>query len=206
MKKLILFLYFILVLNTNFLIAEEVPKILSLDQTLELGFWNNPEMLEARKEIEASKGRRFDAEMLPSPEVEIEGSDTFIVKQPLDVPGTRFLKGQIAKNGVKIANYDLHLLWGKIRQEIINLYNTILAEEKAEDVAEDNLNLTKHFLTRVETRFQSGTALQSELLRAKIEASKAENYLLVAEKNRKVSMGKLNIALGFPVETKNLTF
>jgi cobalt-zinc-cadmium efflux system outer membrane protein len=172
-------------------------------------------MTEARKEISASKGRWIQAEALPDPELDIdvggfkkneEGTteknvDSVAIVQPLDPLGTRFLRGRIAWDEVRIAKGNLELAWARVRQEIIGLYAGILTDEKALEISEENLNTTRQFFTRVETRYQSGSALQSDALRAKIEVSRAENDLLVAEKNFKVSKGKMNLALGRTVES-----
>jgi outer membrane protein TolC len=188
--------------------AENTP--LSLDDTLRIAWINHPRMREAREEISASKGRWLQAEALPDPEIEFDigglkkgeddarkgNLDSFAVKQPLDPLGTRFLRGRMAWDDVRIAKSGLDLIWGEVRSEVIETYYRILVEEKALDVARDNLNVTRQFFTKVEVNYQSGNALQSDVLRAKIEVSRAENEFLIAEKNLRVSTGDLNIALG----------
>ena len=222
MKKQITFLNYLFLLAflpVHLALAEgPVEESLSLEQTLQIAYQNNPQMIEARKEISASKGRWIQAEALPDPEIEFgigglkkqtkdeksvrDGNlDSFAIKQPLDPLGTRFLRGRIGWDGVKIAKSELELVWGEVRKNIIELYARILAEEKAQEIARDNLNATRQFFTRVETRFQSGDALQSDVIRAKIEVARSENDLLVAEKNIKVSKGEINLALGRPVES-----
>ena len=193
-------------------------EALSLDEALERAYLDNPKMAEARKEISASKGRWIQAEALPDPglEMEIGGLksrtkgekevregkiDSFAVRQPLDSIGTRFLRGRIAWEEVRIAKGELELRWAEVRKQVIELYSRILAEEKAGEVARGNLNATRQFFTRVETRFQSGNALQSDAIRARIEVSRAENDLLIAQKNLKVSKGEMNLVLGRSVES-----
>lgn len=194
-------------------------ETLSLEQALRIAYISNPKMLEARKEISASKGRWIQAEAPPNPELGLdvgglkrhakgEGDkqirdgkvDAVTVEQPLDPLGVRFLRGRIAWDEVKIAKGGLELTWARVRQEVLGFYTAILTNEKALDIAEENLNVTRQFFTRAETRYQSGNALQSDVIRARIEVSRAENDLLVAEKNLKVSKGKMNLALGRTVE------
>lgn len=187
-----------------------VNAVLSVEDALRMAYLHHPRMKEAREEISASKGRWLQAEAFPDPEMEFDigglkkgeddsrkgNLDSFAVKQPLDPLGTRFLRGRIAWDDVTIAKSGLNLVWGKIRSEVIEMYYRILAEEKALDVARDNLNVTRQFFTKVEINYQSGSALQSDVLRAKIEVSKAESEFLIAEKNLRVAVGNLNIALG----------
>ncbi len=219
MKKLILFLYFMLLFNACFLsAAENQGQAISLGQALKLAYEQNPQMLEARKEISAATGRWIQAEALPDPEFSIDVGgykrqtteeksgrdpkiDAVALEQPLDPLGTRFLRGRIGWDNVKIAKGSLELVWARVRQEVTSFYARILTDEKALEIARENLNATRQFFTRVETRFQSGSALQSEVIRARIEVSRSENDLLVAEKNLKVSRGELNLALGRSVDS-----
>jgi len=209
-------LVFLLIVSIGSAFAETMPhEGLSLDQALRAAFVNNPRMLEARQEIKATKGRWIQAEAFPVPEAGIEISGlknnengarngkigSFGVKQPLDALGTRFLRGSMAKDEVKIAKGELDLVWAEIRSSVIELYFRILAQEKALGIAQNNLDVTRQFFTRVETRFQSGDALQSDTIRAKIEVSRAENEFLVNQKDLKVSNGEMNLVLGRSAET-----
>lgn len=221
MKKRILFFGFFIFLSisttTAWATEESVDQGLSLDQALQTAFVRNPKMIEARKEISASKGRWIQAEALPDPEVGVDigglkkqrkdekevrdgNLDSVTIKQPLDPLGTRFLRARIGHDGVNIAKGELDIIWGEVRKAVIENYARILAEEKAQEIVQDNLNTTRQFFSKVETRFQSGSALKSDLIRAKIEVSRAENDLLVSQKNLKVSKGELNLALGQGVE------
>jgi multidrug efflux system outer membrane protein len=118
----------------------------------------------------------------------------------LDPLGTRFLRGRIAHDGVNISKNQLALAWSQISAQVITVYAQILAFQKALDVVQENLKTTHQFLTQVDTRFQSGDARKSDLLRAKIEVSRAENELLIVEKDLKVSKGELNLLLGHSAE------
>lgn len=202
----------------NFVFAEAVKmETLSLDQALRMAYVNNPRMLEARKEISAAQGRWIQAEALPDPELDLsigglkkqtkdekrvrDGNfDSVAIKQPLDPLGTRFLRGRIAHDGVNISKNQLDLAWAQISAQVITVYAQILAFQKALDVVQENLKTTHQFLTQVDTRFQSGNARKSDLLRAKIEVSRAENELLIVEKDLKVSKGELNLLLGYSAE------
>lgn len=191
---------------------------MSLEEALRIAYANNPSMIEARENITASKGRWLQAEALPDPEMEIKVAglkkqvqdgkesrrgkiDSFVIQQPLDPLGTRFLRGRMAWDEVRIEKGNLELVWARVRQEVVSLYASILTNEKASEIAEENLNATRLFFTRVETRYQSGNALQSDVLRARIEVSRAENDFLVMQKNLQVSKGEMNLLLGRTVES-----
>ena len=199
--------------------AEAVgPEALTLEDALRIAYVNHPAMLEVKQEISASKGRWMQAEALPDLEMEMKvgglkkqnqdgketrkgNVDSFLFQQPLDPLGTRFLRGRMAWDEVKISRGNVELVWARVRQEVIGLYASILTDEKAQEIAAGNLKATRQFFTHVETRYQSGNALQSDVIRAKIEVSRSENDFLVAQKNLQVSKGKMNLALGRTVES-----
>lgn len=217
MKKQIRYfcLFALFAFSTSIVQASDVlnQESLSLDQALRIAFAQNPKMIEARKDISASNGRWIQAEALPDPELDLsigglkkqtknekqvrDGNlDKVAIKQPLDALGTRFLRGRIAHDSVNISKNQLDVVWSQISAQVITVYAQILAFEKALDVARENLQTTRQFLSQVDTRFQSGSARKSEVIRAKIEAARAENDLLVVEKDLKVSKGQMNLALG----------
>ncbi|MFA7255681.1 MAG: TolC family protein [Candidatus Omnitrophota bacterium] len=194
------------------------PEALSLEDALRIAYVNHPAMQEVKQEISAAKGRWMQAEALPDPEMEMKvgglkkqvqdgketrkgNVDSFLIQQPLDPLGTRFLKGRMAWDEVKISRGNVELVWARVRQEVIGFYAGILTDEKAQEIAGENLKATRQFFTQVETRYQSSNALQSDVIRAKIEVSRSENDLLVAQKNLQVSKGKMNLALGRTVES-----
>ncbi len=187
---------------------------LSLDQALRVAFAHNPKMIEARKSISASKGRWIQSEALPDPQLELSvgglkknengsrnlESDVVTLKQPLDPLGTRFLNARMAHDEVNITKDELTLTWAEVSVQVTKTYSRILAEEKGLEVAKDNLETTRQFLSQVETKFQSGNAAKSDLIRARIEVAKAEDDLLVTEKNLKVSQSEMSLLLGRNVE------
>lgn len=206
-----MFKQFIIIVTLFFLSASYAfaKEGLSLRESLKLAYFNHPEMRQVQEEIKASEGRRFQAKALPDPEFEIEiggfkernGSHkgdigSFSFKQPLEPLGTRYLSGKIAENDVLIAENEAHLIWGKVREKIIDLYASILALEKSKEIAEDNLDITRKFYAAVNIRYQSGKTLKSDVIRSKIEVSGAENDFLTLEKDLKILKSKFNLALG----------
>ena len=189
---------------------EANPDVLSLEKSLRAAYENNPRLLEAREELEAQKGRHIKAEVFPNPGVEFgisglkkneEGErnphlGSYSIKQPLDPLGTRFLRGRIASDEIGIAELTINLIWGEVRQEVISLYSKIQAQDKALRIAKENLDTTRQFFTLVDSRFQSGDALKSDLIRARIEVSRTENDYILREKELKLSKGRFNLSLG----------
>lgn len=216
MKIAVSFFISLMCLAATLQAGEAANDLLSLDQCLQIAFQYNPQIIEARQQVEFSRGDWLEAEALPDPEFEMnigglkkdaggsrKGSvDSFAVKQPLDPLGTRFLRGRIASDGVRISKHQVSRTWTHIATEIRKAYVRITTQEKAIDTAKDNLNVTRQFLTHVETRFQSGNAPKSDLIRSKIENARAENEFLVTQKDLRLAKGYMNELLGRPVEAE----
>lgn len=190
-------------------------EVLTLEKSLSLAFENNPRMIEARKNIDASKGDLITARSLPNPEAEFEigglkkndegerksNLDSFEIRQGFDPPGVRGLKNKISKRQISIQEESLKVVWSQVYAEIRETYSRIILDKKRQELANEKLNIMRQFLSRVQQQFQSGKALKNDLQRAKLELLDAENVFLASEKEIKTDKAKLNLLLGHPMET-----
>jgi cobalt-zinc-cadmium efflux system outer membrane protein len=208
----ILFLSFIFL--SQFLIppirAEETGEALSLKETLSLAYDHNPQMIEARKTIQAAEGDLITTRTLLNPELEAEIGglkkneegerkghlETVSIVQPFEPFGVRELKTKIAKNEVKIGEESLKAVWSNIYSQVRSGYMKIILDKKELELAQDNLSTIRQLFSNVQIRFQSGQGFKNDLQRAKIEMLRAENEYLIAEKEIKIDKGKLNLLLG----------
>src|SRR3989338_589920 len=125
MSRNIVILFFIFIFLSQFLIspvrAEEVTEALSLKEALSMAYEHNPQMIEARKTIQAAQGDLITTRTLLIPELEAEIGglkkneegkrkgqlETVSISQPFEPLGVRGLKTKIAKNEVEIAEETL---------------------------------------------------------------------------------------------------
>ena len=188
-------------------------ETLSMEDTLLLAYRQNPKMKEARESIEAQIGRKITDSAFKGPEVsfeiggfksqEVSGEkvtpdkslDSFEVIQPFDPPGVRFLKGSIAEDNVRIAKGNLATIWASVYKDIKTAYSNTLFRREAVRVFETSLNSARQFRDAVEGQYQSGKALKSESIRARVEVLKAESELFEAEKDFKTALIELNLLL-----------
>ncbi|MBT9140465.1 MAG: Cobalt-zinc-cadmium resistance protein CzcC [Dehalococcoidia bacterium] len=186
--------------------GEELEK-LSLEEALKIAFINNPEIVTAEKNIESARARVVQALAYPNPELETvmknpSGGVEVEVSQELELFGKRTLRGNMARNEIKIYESELELIHLGVSFKVKESYAQILLARKIEELAEESLNLTRKFLDKVREKFNLGEVLRSELLRAEIEMFYAQNELLVAEKDLSLNKAKLNILLGRSVSHK----
>lgn len=214
MSRNIRILFFSFVFLSQFLIppirAEETGEALSLKETLSLAYDHNPQMIEARKTIQAAQGDLITTRTLLNPELEAEIGglkkneegerkghlETVSIVQPFEPFGVRELKTKIAKNEVKIGEESLKAVWSNIYSQVRSSYMKIILDKKEVELAQDNLSTMRQLFSNVQIRFQSGQGFKNDLQRAKIEMLRAENEYLIAEKEIKIDKGKLNLLLG----------
>src|SRR3989338_2696627 len=190
--------------------AEEIVQALSLKEALSMAYDHNPQMIEARKTIQAIQGDLITTRTLLNPELEAEIGglkkneegerkghlETVSISQPFEPLGVRPLKTKIAKNEVKITEEALKSVWSNIYSQVRSAYMKIILDKKELELSQENLSTIRQLFSNVQIRFQSGQGLKNDLQRAKIELLKAENDYLMAEKETKLDKGRLNLLLG----------
>lgn len=195
--------------------AEPAAEKLNFKTSLELAFEHNPQMIEARKSIEAAKGDLITSRTFQNPEAELEfggfkkddnderdvNLGTFEITQPFDPIGVKFYKSKIASNQVKIQSEEFRAVWASVYKEVRERYSKIIFDVKSLELANDNLNAMRQFFGRVQQKYQSGQVLKNDFQRAKIELLRAEHAYLAAEKELKTDKARLNLALGRSMET-----
>jgi len=212
-----IFLFVVLmVVFTVSAIAETNIERLNFMTSLELAFEHNPQMIEARKAIESSKGDLITTRALENLEAELEigglkknedgerntNLNSIEIKQPLDPIGVRFLRNKIASNQVHIQNETLRSTWASVYLQVRESYSRIILNIKELELTEDNLNAMRQFFGRVQERYQAGEALKNDFQRAKIELLQAQHAYLAAEKTLKTDKARLNLVLGRSLETE----
>lgn len=215
-RKIYILFYILVFLGGSQSMAEPMKEKLNFATSLELAFEHNPQMIEAGKAIESSKGDLLTARTLKNPEAELEfgglkknedgeqntNLDSIEIKQPFDPLGVGFLKSKIASNQVTIQSESLRSAWAAVYLQVRETYSKNILDIKELELAQDNLNAMRQFFGRVQQRYQSGQAFKNDFQRAKIELLQAEHAYLAAEKNLKTNQARLNLILGRPMETE----
>ncbi|OGX26289.1 MAG: hypothetical protein A3D10_04685 [Omnitrophica WOR_2 bacterium RIFCSPHIGHO2_02_FULL_48_11] len=175
-----------------------------------MAYDHNPQMIEARKMIQAAQGDLITTRTFLNPELEAEIGglkkneagerkghlENIAIVQPFEPLGVRGLKTKIAKNEVKIGEETLKSVWSNIYSQVRSAYMKIILDKKELELAQENLSTMRQLFSNVQIRFQSGQGFKNDLQRAKIELLKAENDYLMVEKENKIDKGRLNLLLG----------
>ncbi len=150
MNKKILIIIAIITHLVSVIPKTHAEESLSLEKALSLAYENNPDMIEAGKSIDASKGGMITARSFSNPEFEFEISGlkkneegernphlgTFAMLQSFDPPGVRGLKSKISKHQVSAQEESIKVVWSQIYAEIRETYSHIILDKKAQELAQ----------------------------------------------------------------------
>lgn len=194
-------------------------KKLSLNEAVEIGLKNNPEVRSAIENISASKGRFWSGLSLPQPEVGVSyeyapvnsslsnySEKTLAVSQSFEFPSNYFLKGNKFNKEEEIAVYKLNLTERSVINQVKTSYYKVLAKQYQVKSAEENLLISEDFFKKAEIRQNVGEGTNLERLTAKVQYTEARNNLEVAKNELTTAFAELNYSLGYGKQSYEANF
>ena len=208
MNKLLLL--FVLAFTFIKLYGQAENNKLSLNDAIEIGLKQNPELLESAENINAAKGRFWSGISLPQPELELSyeytpvnsnlsnfSERTFAISQSFEFPTNYFLKGSKYSKEEESTYQQFLLKEKEVIAEIRTAYNKVLAKQKLLMYAKEYLIISEDFFNKAQIRFNVGEGTNIEQLTAKVQLSEAKNKLSIAKNELVNAYAALNYALGY---------
>ncbi|MFQ6092061.1 MAG: TolC family protein [bacterium] len=184
------------------------PLSLSLQGAIDLALQRNPEVLATAKQVDAAKGRSWQAWWPEDPEfaLEYEGvprgkglsnyQDRFIsFNQSIDFPTNILLQKRIAGKEVEITRMECELAKLDLMSRVKTAYFNLLTKWERLSLAHQNLQLAKDFLQKAQIRYEVGEGTHLEYVKAKVEKARAENDLTLAQNGYDIALAELNLLL-----------
>jgi outer membrane protein TolC len=117
------------------------------------------------------------------------------LEQPLFAPRL-YLGKLIAEKELDAARKSLEHLREEIALKVFRSYIAVQTSERYIDTARKALDEARAHLRMAESRFRAGTALSSDVLRAKVSVKNAEAALISAESDHEVARRSLSLVVG----------
>jgi outer membrane protein TolC len=188
---------------------EAKENSLSLEQCLTIALRQNPLLLSSLGQYRASLARVNQAKALLQPSLDFDsdlqpnifnfkdsGESYLGFSQTLEFPGKRALRGKIASRESDEILSEIDLLKLDITFQVKQaFFGLLLAQEKLK-YAHQDLELSQDFLKKAELKHAAGDVAKVEVLRARVEASKAANAVRIAENEKRLAAALLNFLLG----------
>lgn len=194
--------------SPNLFGANEDIEILTLEQCVLIATSQNPMILSSQQQYQASVARINQAKAFAQPSLDFDsdiqpgfldfkgsGESYVGISQALEFPGKRLLRGKIATHESEEIMQDIDLLKLDLVFQVKQaFYNLLLSQEKLK-YTEQDLELAQDFLKKAEVKFDAGDIAKVEVLRAKVEASKAANQLRVSQNEVTLAKAYLNFLM-----------
>ncbi len=189
---------------------ERLNSSLSLNEAIEIGLKNNPEIKVAQKNISAAKGRFWSGISLPQPDFSIRyewtpkdrnlgsfSERTQEISQSFEFPSNYFLRGLKLNKEEEIAFYNLKKTEVEITTRVKKAYYNVLAKRELLKIAEENLRIAEDFSHKADIRYNVGEGTNLERLTAKVQFTEARNNLEIIKNELKTAFAELNFILGY---------
>ncbi len=189
------------------------PKTLfSRKEAVQEALTNNPGITVARELVAEARAQITIATALPDPSLVSEmdqlknfwspasSSERDVgIQLTVPFPTRTHLNGNIARAGMKAAEFSLTQLQQQISSQVAQAYDAFLvARRHRQDLAESR-DIAAQFLEKTQARFRAGSVPKLDTLKAKVDLSKAENDLIANERLIENSLAALNRLLGRPL-------
>ncbi len=207
---------FFLLICVGIGVGQETQNVLVLENLIEEGLENNPQVKAFFTKSRADEARVPQAGSLPDPMVSLNvlnlPVDNFVfdqepmtgkqlaVKQTFPFPGKLSIKENIARKGANVskANWQ-ELRWQLIRNIKVTYYNLYFIDEAIE-TTEKNRKLLTEFVNIAEQKYAVGRGLQQDVLKAQVELSKMEDKLIDLRQKREEVESRMNALLNRPID------
>ena len=212
--RVVLFCFFILIPLSSSAQSNESP--LNVDQLVEEGLQNNPEILAAKKKWEVFKEKIPQAFALEDPmfgfgiinlptNFSFKDEDMtmkeFSLSQKLPFPGKRPLMRAMAEKEAEAVSTEIQAKAHQVIKDIKAAYYELSHVYRAAGVIQRNKELLESFAKIAESRYSVGEGIQQDVIKAHVEVSKMVDELLMQAQRQKALEAKLNSLLNRPPET-----
>jgi outer membrane protein TolC len=187
---------------------EQNTEPLNLNECISIALQKNPMIQSFNHQYRASKARVSQAYAFPQPTVsldydlqpklfDLKGSDEQYIgiSQDFEFPGKRILRGKIAKKEANEFLCDVESAKLELIYQVKEAFYQLLLEIENGKYAEENLEHAGDFLNKAKEKYDSGDVSKLEVLKARVEAARAENNRKVAINKIKLAKSKLNFVL-----------
>ncbi len=208
MKRFICQAGLLFLLYSSFAFSQTSEK-LSLQDAITLALQNNPAVVRAQKEIDASDGRILQAGRIVNPELGVawnvipssfnlgnaDEMDISLLQQ-IEFPTKRSNRIDVALFDKEIAQLGFERIKLIVTARIKKTYYNVLFGLQIVQSLKEQIKLLRDFQQLLTARYQAGQSNYLDVVRAKIEITRLSNDLVEAQRESQLRKNQLNIVLG----------
>jgi outer membrane protein, heavy metal efflux system len=199
----------LLFLSCHFLAYSQSSERLSLKEAIEIALQRNPEVIGARRSVDAARARFWRGISPPPASLSWEydyipkgnginayGERVIGISQSFDFPTTIALRGSSLSSESDAAEADYSSTSVAVTMHVKIAYYGVLAMQEKLTLAEENLVIADDFARKAGIRLNVGEGTNLEQLTAKVQRTQARNAVEVAKNDLRLATSELNFALG----------
>jgi cobalt-zinc-cadmium efflux system outer membrane protein len=170
---------------------------------------HNPQLRASREQIAEARARVTEATALPDPELGLsmedesrvftpgaEGTKEFGLGVTIPFPTKIYLAGKAARTDVDAASFSYSQSRQLIASQTVQSYDALLVALRHGENLREAKRLADDFLQKTQARYNAGTAAGIDVVKAKVEVSRAENDLIANERDVANARATLNRLMG----------
>jgi len=204
-KKFIILIGFLSVLWTA---GRGQEQGLTLEEAVAAALKNNPEIVMAQREVDASRARLLQSEALPNPDVVLSnealpwsfrGGETEInlgIRQLFEFPGKRSLRKAIGKTGEEIALADLERVRLSVAFRVKKAYVQAAFSQRVADHLRSLLDVMDQYREMADIRYRAGEVAAADVFRGRLESLKVQNEIIEAGRAWRADLLSLRLLMG----------
>jgi cobalt-zinc-cadmium efflux system outer membrane protein len=186
---------------------------LTVEKAVEIALAANPDVLAARIELDAARGRTLQLRTRPEPQIAagVEGAPlpgagredaetefSLGIEQVFEFPGKRSLRAEIGLLGESLAEAELARVRLIVTARVKRAYWQAVFARDSVRALEKSLGRLELLLSDLQAKYSSGTAAYADVLRARAEKARLRNQIIGQEKERRGAALELNELLARP--------
>jgi cobalt-zinc-cadmium efflux system outer membrane protein len=196
--------------------APAAQRTLTLEEAVALALKNNPGLLQAEKDVESARGRRWQLESVPNPALVFsreglgdkdrggESEFNLGIKQVIEFPGKRALRRQVGELGEEASRLELERLRVRVAAGVEAAYwQAVYARETARSLEAVD-GVLKNYLDLAREKYRYGQAAYLDVLRGEVESLKVRNEMLEAGREFRGKSAALSLLVGQDEEEEYL--
>jgi cobalt-zinc-cadmium efflux system outer membrane protein len=182
---------------------------LSLKEAMEIALQHNPELVGARRSVDAARGRFWRGISPPPASLSVgydyipagsgirdSGERSIGISQSFDFPTTILLRGSSLSSETEAAEADVVSTSLSVTTQVKLSYYGVQARAQKVRLAEENLDIADDFALKAGIRHGVGEGTSLEYLTAKVQRTQALSALEVSRNELRLATSELNVALG----------
>ena len=179
------------------------------EEAVDSALAHNPQLRASREQIAEARARVSEATALPDPQLGLSMEDESRVFTPatggtrefglgvtIPFPTKIYLAGKVAGTDVDAARLSYSQSRQLVASQTVQSYDALLVALRHGENLREAKRLTDDFLRKTQARYNAGTAAGIDVVRAKVEVSRAENDLIANEREVANARAALNRLMG----------